>query len=898
MRSWTVCRLIAICFTALGALVFGVASASAGVGYKDACASLGEPAFCKAGETPEPIGVAVDDSASSTKGDVYVVDVGHNRIDRFGAAGEALSPIGEGKFTLALWDAVDDSTDSTAGDLYVADFLGNKIDLLSPTGTLVTSFSTGEQPAGVGVDPATGNIFVAERGPSQVSEYTPAGHLEKSFPVSGGGPLDGLAVDASGNVYQVFQNGEVAEYPAANRATPEVIDNKHPVGVAVNPSTGEIFVADDEGSGEITVYENASPHHQLASFGKGNFGATGSYGLGVNVTTHDVYAGNREEGTPNGGGVVFEPGETPEAPENISPPTEITGTTAMLHGKLNPGGAAGELNYHFDYNASETSCAGGAATTTETAAEAKEKEVTNEAIDLSPKTKYAFCLVAENPFGPTLGSPPVIFETGAGAPEIEAQAFVQATPTTAEVSATINPEGAATTCEVEYGTASVSGFENKEPCPALAEPEAITGQPVKVELKGPLTPGTMYKFRFSATNSVETVKHTEEVFETKPLVEGKVLSAKAASESATLNAEFKAGPEGGSYQFEYNAKEGPVLKTTLVTIEHETKEGKFETISAPVANLVPGETYYVKFVVFAKGSNTPIPGGETEFKTEAAKPTVVNIPVPHERIGRHEVTLTGEVKTGNAQTTYYVEYGETIAYEAGATSPLGELPKAIGLSKISPVTLSELKAGTLYHYRIVAENEAGKTVGSDETFMTAAPTPPIVVSESVPQFAQTTATLAAEVNPDGLQTSYALEVGTEVEENGVRRIAYTPTYGEVGSGTENVTLVLPLTGLLPGITYHYRIVPTNEDGTVPGPDQTFTTTGFPAVITPPALVTLVPFTPPPVVNPGPTRHETRGEMYTKAVKHCETIKSKKKRAACMKTAKKKYGPVTKRKKKK
>lgn len=39
-----------------------------------------------------------------------------------------------------------------------------------------------------------------------------------------------------------------------------------------------------------------------------------------------------------------------------------------------------------------------------------------------------------------------------------------------------------------------------------------------------------------------------------------------------------------------------------------------------------------------------------------------------------------------------------------------------------------------------------------------------------------------------------------------------------------------LTGLLPGTTYYYRVVAINEDGTVYGPDQTFTTLGFLAMI--------------------------------------------------------------------
>jgi hypothetical protein len=154
---------------------------------------------------------------------------------------------------------------------------------------------------------------------------------------------------------------------------------------------------------------------------------------------------------------------------------------------------------------------------------------------------------------------------------------------------------------------------------------------------------------------------------------------------------------------------------------------------------------------------------------------------------------------------------------------------------------------------------------------------------------QTSATLTTVVNPDGLPTTYALEVGTEVAPG---QIAYTPTYGDVQEGEPQS---FSLTGLLPATTYHYRIVATNEDGTVPGSDQTFSTPGFPAVILAPPSPQLVPV--PKEEEKKVVKVETRAQKYAKAVKLCEKDKSKKKRTACLKTAKQKYGPVTKKKKK-
>ncbi len=358
-------------------------------------------------------------------------------------------------------------------------------------------------------------------------------------------------------------------------------------------------------------------------------------------------------------------------------------------------------------------------------------------------------------------------------------------------------------------------------------------------------------------------------------------------ESAKLNGTLTLDSEvtEGEYYFEYTPEGGLAATTPAKPF---TTSGKV----SEAVTLESHQNYAYRVIVIAKGhkiEGTPV----VEFTTPPPKP-VVTYQTP--TVSRHEATLSAEVNTEGISTNYVIEWGENAQYGGTKSGKIeAELAASAEPSKITQA-LIELEPGTTYHYRIVATNSTGTTEGEDATFKTAAPQPPAVESESAVQVAQTTATIVASVNPNGLQTSYALEVGTEVEENGVRRIAYTPTFGEVGEGAENLTL--PLSGLLPGTTYHYRVVLTNEDGKAgEEADQTFTTPGFPAVITPPALVTLVPFTMPKEVKPGPVV-ETRAEKYTKAVQLCQKIKSKKKRAACMKTAKKKYGPVAKKKHKK
>ena len=318
------------------------------------------------------------------------------------------------------------------------------------------------------------------------------------------------------------------------------------------------------------------------------------------------------------------------------------------------------------------------------------------------------------------------------------------------------------------------------------------------------------------------------------------------------------------------------------------------TVSAKVTGLEPGGKYQYTLMVEFEGHTAH--GAAQGLSTTTGEPLVISESASH--VERHTALLSGEVNPENKEneaeegTTYYFEYGETEHY--GQVTPSTTIPAPGGVApvKAGPEALIELKASTVYHYRLVAKRGSITAEGPPETFKTKEPTPPEVGSESSSQVTQTSAFLTGVVNPNGLPTTYALEVGTEVEENGVRRIAYTPTYGSVQEGEP---LSFSLSGLLPATTYHYRIVATNEDGTVPGPDQTFTTSGFAPVILAPASLPLVPT--PPEEKPVVHKVETRAQKYAKAVKLCEKDKSKKKRTACLKTAKQKYGPVTKKKKK-
>lgn len=88
---------------------------------------------------------------------------------------------------------------------------------------------------------------------------------------------------------------------------------------------------------------------------------------------------------------------------------------------------------------------------------------------------------------------------------------------------------------------------------------------------------------------------------------------------------------------------------------------------------------------------------------------------PASRVGRIGATMTGSVNTGGGPTTYVFEYGPTTAYgQQTAVQPVSAGAGAIPVAAM----VSSLRAGTTYHYRLVATNAGGSLAGADGRFKT------------------------------------------------------------------------------------------------------------------------------------------------------------------------------------
>lgn len=106
--------------------------------------------------------------------------------------------------------------------------------------------------------------------------------------------------------------------------------------------------------------------------------------------------------------------------------------------------------------------------------------------------------------------------------------------------------------------------------------------------------------------------------------------------------------------------------------------------------------------------------------------------------------------------------------------------------------------------------------------------PPQATTGSAKDVGQTDATLVASVTPRGSATSVRFDLGTSAS------YGLQSASKDAGAGSDPVAVEIPVQGLTPNTTYHFRVVATSDGGTVNGADATFRTA---ATVTAPAAST-------------------------------------------------------------
>ena len=149
-------------------------------------------------------------------------------------------------------------------------------------------------------------------------------------------------------------------------------------------------------------------------------------------------------------------------------------------------------------------------------------------------------------------------------------------------------------------------------------------------------------------------------------------------------------------------------------------------------------------------------------------------------------------------------------------------------------TLTGLTADTVYHYRIVAENDADTAAGKDASLRTGVkPRPPGAATGVARPVGATGTTLHGTVDPNGAPTDYHFEYGTTLDYE-----RSTPAVS-TGAGDSLIRMAVPISGLRPNTRYHVRLVASNAAGRTVAADRPFTTLRQPTGVS----ITVIPVSP-------------------------------------------------------
>jgi NHL repeat len=586
----------------------------------------------------------------------------------------------------------------------------------------VSSFTpTGvEEPAGVAVEQATGDVYVAGEGSGNVEKFSATGTLVASF-VSPEleGPVD-VAVDNScyqhkpepltgaacssfdpsnGDVYvtehsarTVLKLGpsgeEVAGFTPITSSSipPGKVGNEsfRPVGVAVDPSNGNVIVEDGRNS-EVDIFSSSGAFISQFSVENVNGIAVGS--------SSEIFTATRGEGARE-----WSPTDGYSTPTQIGPPGGLDqGIAADLSSGDILVNEIGEPHNIEEYEASGTHAL------LEQFGSGLTESLAGVAVDEASDTVYATATVAD--LVAVFGAPKALAEVVTGSPA------TGVTATAAEVSGMVNPWGVPVTgCRFEYGLSTSYG----DTAPCEQGPGSGTGAvPVTASLA--VHPDETYHYRLAAVNAIGAAYGADETFQTEapqPTLQSESVSA-VTQTTATLNATINPNDQETPYHFEYGTT---TAYGTVLPVPSASAGSGYGPVNVgqELSGLQPATTYH--FRVVASNGSSPAGGTVGPDQTFTTPPPLAPVVGSGQAVdvGQSTATLTGTVDTEGFQTQYEFDLGTDTGYGTRIFGNAGSEP---GVQTFT-VALQDLMPGRTYHYRIAATNTFGTVYGVDVTFTT------------------------------------------------------------------------------------------------------------------------------------------------------------------------------------
>jgi hypothetical protein len=434
-------------------------------------------------------------------GSVYVMDSGHQVIDKFNPDGTAANFSGIGASSLngsatpqgvlnLNPDAdisVDNSGGANQGRLYVNSDTG-PVSAFDPVGAYLWQLESSlfGEACGSAVD-SEGHLWVGDfghggKGVEFANTGSPPAQIGEVDDTTGN-PCR-LNVDASGNIFFNQWLQKVDKYVGGTFASTLDSASTNDIAIDQSSASGHLFTIHN---GDFNEYESSGT--KVGTFGT-NFISNGQ-GVAYNKALDRVYVSDRGSSTVK----VFGPSVTGTVPDvTIGPATNLGATSATLHGTVNPQGV--NNSWHFEWKRSSQSWGEAQSSPPQSLpADSSDHPVSYEATGLSPNTAYEARLVAKNT-DLNLTSISAVESFDDTRPAVITLAAAPRTDTGARINALITPGNLAATYRFEF---SEDG-SNWTARPDHAIGASGTALVVSEELTG-LHPSTTYHYRLIGENT-------------------------------------------------------------------------------------------------------------------------------------------------------------------------------------------------------------------------------------------------------------------------------------------------------------------------------------------------------------------------------------------------------------
>jgi DNA-binding beta-propeller fold protein YncE len=297
-----------------------------------------------------------------------------------------------------------------------------------------------------------------------------------------------------------------------------------------------------------------------------------------------------------------------------------------------------------------------------------------------------------------------------------------------------------------------------------------------------------------------------------------------AVDGATLQGTVNPQGTATTYHFDYGT-DTTYGNQTGESDPPETGSGDVAA-SMAVSGLAPNATYHYRIV--ATNPDGSIPGQDQTFTTGPAPPTVDTAAATN--VTSMTATLRGTVNPHNSPASYHFEYGTTTAYGTSTDPRDGGTDNN---SNPATATITGLAPSTTYHYRLIADNgTGGPAIGPDQTFTTA-DQPPTPTTGSPTDVTTSSASLHGTIDTHGHPGTYSFSI-TQTDGTYTDSTPTTPFPAGTGPIAVSVAIAeLPADG-----HFNVRLAATTSGGSRSSQPQSFATASNP------------PYTPPLRPNPG------------------------------------------------